>query len=43
MNKTANSLKLRNTKFVNPHGLMNEKAYSTSIDVALLTCIAMKN
>ena len=43
MNKTANSLKLRNTKFVNPHGLMNEIAYSTSIDVALLTCIAMKN
>jgi D-alanyl-D-alanine carboxypeptidase len=43
MNRLASALKLRNTKFVNAHGLMNEKAYSTATDISILTCIAMKN
>lgn len=43
MNKTANNLKLKNTRFHNPHGLMSDKAYSCSSDIAKLTFIAMKN
>lgn len=43
MNKAANNLDLKNTRFINSHGLMNEKAYSTANDIALLTSIAMKN
>jgi D-alanyl-D-alanine carboxypeptidase len=43
MNKAANELNLLDTHFVNCHGLMNEKAYSTSADITKLTCIAMNN
>ena len=43
MNKTAKSLNLNNTYFVNTHGLMNSFAYSTAHDVSLLTCIAMRD
>lgn len=43
MNKATNILNLRNTRFANVHGLMNEKAYSTSDDIAILTAIAMGN
>ena len=43
MNKAACILRLHDTKFANVHGLMNERAYSTSHDISLLTCIAMKN
>lgn len=43
MNKASIALNLKNTRFANAHGLMNEKAYSTSNDVAFLTIIAMKN
>lgn len=43
MNKVAKALNLHNTYFANTHGLMNEKSYSTSNDVAILTSIAMKN
>jgi D-alanyl-D-alanine carboxypeptidase len=37
MNKVAQSLNLNNTFFVNTHGLMNDKAYSSAEDVCLLT------
>lgn len=43
MNKLANIMKLKNTRFANTHGLMNDKAYSTSNDVAKMTQIAMSN
>lgn len=43
MNKAAAVLKLKNTFFANSHGLMNERAYSCSSDVSILTCMAMKN
>ena len=43
MNRAAAALKLKNTRFMNPHGLMNDKAYSTVTDISILTCIAMKN
>jgi D-alanyl-D-alanine carboxypeptidase len=43
MNKAASKLKLYDTRFANVHGLMNDKAYSTSHNISLLTCIAMKN
>lgn len=43
MNKVAGILKLKNTNFANSHGLMNDKAYSTSNDVAKLTYIAINN
>jgi hypothetical protein len=43
MNKLAKYLHLNSTHFVNTHGLMNEKAYSCSQNIALLTHYAMKN
>ena len=43
MNKIANIMKLKSTRFVNTHGLMNDKAYSTSADIAKLTFHAMNN
>lgn len=43
MNKMAKHLSLNTTHFVNTHGLMNEKAYSCSHNVALLTKYAMEN
>ncbi len=43
MNKLAKHLGLTMTHFVNTHGLMNERAYSCSQNVALLTYQAMAN
>jgi len=43
MNRTAKELKLYNTSFANPHGLMNRNNKSTASDVAKLACIALKN
>ena len=43
MNKAAKSLNLRDTNFMNPHGLMNFKSYSTASDVAHMTAIAYNN
>lgn len=43
MNKMAKYLGLTTTHFVNTHGLMNERAYSCSHNVALLTNYAMAN
>lgn len=43
MNKAALTFKLTNTNFANAHGLMNDKAFSTSNDISILTSIAMKN
>lgn len=43
MNKATTILNLKNTRFANPHGLMNDKAYSTADDVTRLTAIAMSN
>lgn len=42
MNKTAKELKLYNTTFANPHGLMNRYNRSTASDVAKLSCFALK-
>ena len=42
MNKTAKELKLFNTTFANPHGLMNRHSKSTASDVAKLSCVALK-
>ena len=43
MNKAAKFLNLTDTNFMNPHGLMNFKSYSTASDVALMTSIAYQN
>lgn len=43
MNKVAKELKLYNTQFANPHGLMNRCNKSTASDVAKLACVALKN
>jgi D-alanyl-D-alanine carboxypeptidase len=43
MNDKARSLGLRNTHFVNPHGLDAPDHYSTARDLAILTAYAMKN
>lgn len=43
MNNTAKSYGLQNTNFVNPHGLHDENHYTTSYDLALLTCHALEN
>ena len=43
MNKMAKFLDLKSTNFANTHGLMNDKAYSCSYDVALLTFYSMKH
>ena len=43
MNRTAEELGLQNTHFVNPHGLDDEKHYSSAYDLAVLTQHALKN
>jgi len=43
MNRNSNILKLFQTKFANPHGLMNEENKSTAYDVGKLSCIALRN
>ncbi len=43
MNEKAKTLGLENTSFVNPHGLHNEKHYTTAKDMAHLAREAMKN
>ncbi len=43
MNDKARSLGLKNTHFVNPHGLDAPEHYSTARDLAVLACYAMKN
>lgn len=43
MNKKAETLKLKNTHFENPHGLQTEKHYTTAADLAVIAREAMKN
>lgn len=46
MNEYASKLNMKNTKFINPHGLENEEGKgntSTSYDMALLTSYAIQN
>lgn len=43
MNRCAKFLHLNSTNFVNTHGLMNEKAYSCSQNISLLTYYVMNN
>lgn len=43
MNDRAARLGLRDTHFVNPHGLSHEDHYTTAYDLALLSAEAMKN
>ena len=43
MNAKAQALGLKNTHFVNPHGLHNENHYTTAADMAKLARTAMKN
>lgn len=43
MNKKANSLGLKNTHFVTPHGLDSEEHYTTAYELATLANYALKN
>lgn len=43
MNRLCDKLGLNHTRFCNPHGLMNNKAFSCSADISKLSCIAMQN
>ncbi|MEG2086492.1 MAG: D-alanyl-D-alanine carboxypeptidase family protein [Clostridia bacterium] len=43
MNETALKCNAKNSNFVNPHGLHNDKHYSTAKDMALITAEALKN
>ena len=43
MNDKALSLGAENSHFVNPHGLPNEKHYTTARDLALISAAAMEN
>ena len=43
MNKKASSLGLTNTHFANPHGLNDEKHYTTALDLAHLMAYCVKN
>ncbi|MEG2118412.1 MAG: D-alanyl-D-alanine carboxypeptidase, partial [Clostridia bacterium] len=43
MNTKAHELGLENTHFVNPHGLPAENHYTTALELAKITQIAMKN
>ena len=43
MNRTARELQLNNTKYTNPHGLMNKFNKSTTNDQAKLSAYAMQN
>ncbi len=42
MNKKVQELKLQNTNFVVPHGLDNEKHYTTALELAQITDYALK-
>ena len=43
MNEEATTLKLENTHFTNPHGLIDSEHYTTAYDMALLTRYAIRN
>jgi len=43
MNKKADDLEMKNTNFMNPHGLPDDNHYSTAFDMALLSGYAMEN
>lgn len=43
MNKYAKSLRLNHTHFADPIGLLDDKDYTTPLDLARLTSIALKN
>lgn len=43
MNKKAAQLGLKDTHFTNPHGLDNEKHYTTAYELGLIACYALKN
>lgn len=43
MNEKASSLGLSNTNFTNPHGLHDEKHYTTAYDLAVISSVAMCN
>ena len=43
MNKKAEELGLKNTHFVTPHGLDEEKHYTTAYELAIITNYALKN
>lgn len=43
MNQTASRIGMKNSHFVNPHGLHNDEHYSTARDLSVLTAYAMQN
>ncbi len=43
MNEQVQKLGLKNTHFVNPHGLHNDKHYTSAYDLAYITCEGLKN
>jgi len=43
MNERAKKLNLQNTNFTNPHGLDNEKHYTTASDLSVITAEALAN
>ncbi len=43
MNEKAKELGLKNTNFVTPHGLDNEKHYTTAYELAIITDYALNN
>nr|WP_235929925.1 D-alanyl-D-alanine carboxypeptidase family protein [Chengkuizengella marina] len=43
MNKKADEIGMKNSNFVNPHGLNEEGHYSSANDIAKLTAYALKN
>ena len=43
MNEKAKFIGAKNTNFKNPHGLPDDKHYTTAYDLALITCYALKN
>ncbi len=43
MNEQVQKLGLKNTHFVNPHGLHNDNHYTSAYDLAYITCEGLKN
>ena len=43
MNKKAEEIGAMNSNFVNPHGLHDDKHYTTAYDLGLISCYAMQN
>ncbi len=43
MNKTAEQCGATNSNFVTPHGLHDERHFTTAEDLAKITCVALKN